>query len=297
MDEVASRAEIYTERFRRLTDPPMNWAAVQCRLLWYYQGIPRGPQGRFETINLVFWRLIKGRVRVTFPEIELEACPGSWVAIVRGMRKQEFSSDAYIESIHAHVDAGAAEWAGPPAAVFQDRRGKLKLATAALGEVVGERRADGRVPGARILQATSFQEQARIQGGLWRFFEELVPLLQASGIALRAPQNIDARVARSMAIIERWPWTAPWDRDSISRLAGISASQLDRVWRECRNQTPCQYWDLRRIRFAREKLENTRWSIKEIASELGFTHLAQFSNWFRCRQSMSPREYRERVAR
>ena len=135
-----------------------------------------------------------------------------------------------------------------------------------------------------------------MQSALWGFVQNLLPPLLSAGIQLRFPDISDPRVAHSMAAIHRLPLSAAWDRDAIARAASLSPSQLDRLWMQQLGFTPWQHWDRRRLRFAQEKLRYTDVQIKEIALELGFQHLTQFSTWFRSRQETSPSAYRAQIA-
>ncbi|MEZ0296852.1 MAG: helix-turn-helix domain-containing protein [Candidatus Methylacidiphilales bacterium] len=136
--------------------------------------------------------------------------------------------------------------------------------------------------------ALSFTQHAEVQSALWTLLAVVTPLLSQAGMELRPLEISDPAIASSMAMIDELALSLPWDRQLIAQKSGISPSQLDRRWRDELGQTPHYYWDQRRLRFARERLEITSHSIKEVASDLGFTHLARFSNWFRSRQGTSP---------
>ncbi len=271
------------------------WGGVRSRLLYYYRDVPTTFQAQFDTLNLIVWRLIKGTVRVVCSGNEYEAKVGEWVVVTGGQREQEFSSDAYIESIHIHVDAPAAEWAGPQVAVLSSSAALVR-ASAALSRAVADKSGPGRTPGGPGFQVDDFAEQVRQQGAVWGFLGQLVPLLQTQGVVLVEPVIDDDRIARSMVQVDALPLDKPWPRDAVALATGMSASQLDRVWRRVQGRTPFQYWDARRLRFARERLEHSADSIKQVALALGFVHMPQFSNWFHARLGVSPRSYRQNCA-
>ena len=56
--------------------------------------------------------------------------------------------------------------------------------------------------------------------------------------------------------------------------------------------SPAQYQMDIRLKKAHELLTTTNYSIAKIAENLGFSDTAQFSTFFRKRQNMTPREYR-----
>lgn len=258
-----------------------NWGRVSCRLVQAYQGEPTNFQGEFQSSNMIVWRLLKGSVDQYYQGREFHASEREWMVSNACRRRQDFSSDAKIVSIHLHIDCGRAEWHGPRIVGFRD---EAKLFAEAQ-----------RLVHVYETTSTSMATYAKMQASMWEFFGQLIPRLHEQGMEIRQPRISDERVKRSMEFLERTPLNESWDRERLATLAAVSASQLDRLWREACGHTPHHYWDRLRIGFAREKLENTDWTIKAIASELGFTQLAQFSNWFRAHQRMSPRHYRERL--
>ncbi|MEZ0299102.1 MAG: helix-turn-helix domain-containing protein [Candidatus Methylacidiphilales bacterium] len=273
----------------------LHWSAVRCHLRWYYEHTPHDFTGTFETVNLVAWHLVRGSVSVQFPELLLEAPRGTWMIMTRGIRTQCFSPNAYIQSVHLHVDTGSAEWTGPQAAVIAGSSALTKAASAIALSVPASAGA-GRNPPRGLAQPGTMVQHALLQQAVWGFCGQVFPLLLNAGIELRFPSITDPRVVQSMAAIESLPLERSWNRHHVAGIAGISHSQLDRLWNQQLGRSPWQYWDRRRIHHAREKLENTDAPIKEIASELGFVHLTQFSNWFSSRTGFSPRTYRMRTA-
>lgn len=270
-----------------------DWNTIHCRLLWYYKGPPNTQSGTFETVNFIIWRLVRGCVEVATDDDRVHAKAGEWVIMAHtlGRRRQEFTPDARIESLHLSIDTRAAKLTAPSIVVLPGNAA-LGRATAELGRQVLHRSRAGLTPEDHVFMSQSFLEQIELKKLLWSYLAVLVPLLSKAGMMFCEPDYSDPRVAVSISLIDNWPPNLAWDRKRISRAAGVSASQLDRIWRETRGETPFQYWNSRRIRFACDRLENSDCSIKEIAYDLGFRHLAQFSTWFHSRLNTSPREHR-----
>ncbi len=267
---------------------PSNWEKISCTMLRYYKGAPEAYSGTFESGKLVIWKLLKGSVTVSYSGLQLEGRENSWVILTGGRRSHEFSPDAVIESIQLYLELSSAHWLGPRGVILE-KGVSLDQACADLRK--GLHKAGQR--GRSIHPPESLIYHALLQGAVWSFLAKLLPELQRAGIEPGHQKITDPRIARSLSIIESLPTALPWDRDLMARAVNLSAHQLDRIWQKERTQTPFQYWEARRIGFAREKLETSHWSIKEIASELGFSQLAQFSNWFHRQQGCSPRSYRE----
>lgn len=270
-----------------------DWSKIHCRLLWYYEGPPNTQSGTFETVNFIVWQLIRGSVIVEAADNCVQARAGDCMIMSHklGRRTQVFSSDARIESLHLGIDTQSAEWIGPSIVVMRDDSAFSRAVTE-LGRYVLAHTRAGLKPGGHVFMCRTFLEQIQMNKQLWCFFGELGPRLTRAGMMIREPEHCEPGVAASMKLIDNWPLNLAWDRRQIARAASVSASQLDRIWREARGETPFQYWNSRRIRFACDRLENSTCCIKEIAFDLGFRHLAQFSTWFHNRMNASPREYR-----
>ena len=270
-----------------------DWNAVRCRLLWCYRNRPTTITGSFETMNFILWYMLEGEVEITSSGASLKAGKGSWMVLVPGLgrRTQNFSPKSRIISIHFSVEVGPAKWEGPSVAVLEGSH-ELRVAAEALEQFTYKKHRAGVPPGGPILSVSSFEEQIEIREKIWAFWRIFAPRIAAEGIRLRAPDLTHPVMAKSMALIESWPMAANWNRRELSHVVGVSASQLDRIWRDTCGQTPFQYWSQRRLLYACSQLQSMERGVKQIAYELGFVHLSQFSNWFRRHQHTSPRTYR-----
>lgn len=80
--------------------------------------------------------------------------------------------------------------------------------------------------------------------------------------------------------------------DEISNELFISRSKMIREFKKYYQQTPHAYLLDRKITFSKMLLRNTRHSIKEIASHLGFADAHYFCNIFKKKTGKTPSEYR-----
>lgn len=292
----ATRAKrsVETETGGFVTPRSYDWNSVHPRLLSCYRDTPATISGSFETMNFILWHLLEGEVEIASSESSLSASQGSWMVLVPGLgrRMQNFAPSSQIISLHFSVEVGPARWNGPSAMVLANDPA-LMAATVELERFTYNKHPKGVMSGGPVLTVSSFEEQIEIQQKTWSFWKPFSQQLAAAGITLRAPDTTHPVMAKSMALIESWPMATHWDRHEISRVVGVSASQLDRIWRETCGQTPFQYWSHRRLLYACRQLQRRERSVKEIAYELGFAHLPQFSNWFHRHQHTSPRTYRE----
>ena len=88
--------------------------------------------------------------------------------------------------------------------------------------------------------------------------------------------------------------TAKISPEEVAKRIGISYSLFRRIFKENMGTSPAQYQMDIRLKRAQELLTTTNFSIARIADKLGFTDTAQFSTFFRKRQNMTPREYRNK---
>lgn len=72
----------------------------------------------------------------------------------------------------------------------------------------------------------------------------------------------------------------------------LSPSQMNRIFKKDFSQTPCQYLLSLKISAAQELLITSDKSVKEIAFNLGFSDEYYFSNIFKKKTGLAPRNYR-----
>lgn len=84
---------------------------------------------------------------------------------------------------------------------------------------------------------------------------------------------------------------------SLNELAAsvnLSASRLRHIFKAETGMTPAQYLKSLRMRAAKELLESTFLSVKEIAVGIGYEHPSHFVRDFRKVYDISPAQYRAR---
>ena len=117
---------------------------------------------------------------------------------------------------------------------------------------------------------------------------ELISTLSAEGARNSAyPDSLN----RAIRVIE----TRPGEELSLRELAGsagCSVSTLQREFRRCCGTTASGYRRAMRIRLARQLLEGSELSIKEIAGRTGYFDQAHFSRDFKKSCGASPRAWR-----
>lgn len=84
----------------------------------------------------------------------------------------------------------------------------------------------------------------------------------------------------------------PLTTDEIAQLAGISRRQLERLFRQYLNAMPAKYYLNLRLAKARTQLQRSSQSVVQISLACGFASAAHFSNAYRERFGVTPREDR-----
>lgn len=108
---------------------------------------------------------------------------------------------------------------------------------------------------------------------------------QASNAARARLNRVTAHVGSHLAD----PLTAA----GLARVAGLSVSHFNRLFREWSGYSPLDYVRRQRLGEARRLLANIELSIKEIAARTGFSDPYHFSRSFRQMDGLSPTEFRE----
>jgi transcriptional regulator GlxA family with amidase domain len=88
---------------------------------------------------------------------------------------------------------------------------------------------------------------------------------------------------------------ARYDPEHLARLMRVSPRQLGRYTHELFNNTLQDWLDEQRLADAAAMLSQSDELIKTIAYDLGFKSVSHFSNKFKERYGMSPKEYKMSV--
>ena len=274
----------------------LDWSSLRCHLLWIYDGAPQCRRGTFPLSAVISaWLIRRGNVEAQIKDQACAARSGQWMIAAPGTLTQRFSEDARILSLRfqAAWPTGESILAGRPLFVLDARRfPRLERAASALQRLVQRH-----FPGTNLslqAQESDFRLFLRLQqlfaGWMLVFSEALVK----SGQELRDVGRVDQRALNAAREIDRFPLHAPFSSADLASKAGVSPSQLDRLFVHEFNLTPRRYFERRRLQHARFCLASRTIPIKELAYQLGFRHAAHFSIWFHRWAGVSPRDFRRR---
>jgi transcriptional regulator GlxA family with amidase domain len=82
---------------------------------------------------------------------------------------------------------------------------------------------------------------------------------------------------------------------ALARNFGMSQRTLSRRFKEATNMSPMDYLQQQRYEAARELLQTSNLSIKEIAYRVGYLDVSYFGKLFKQHANLSPRDYRSTV--
>jgi len=223
----------------------------------------------------------------------LQARAGEWVIPWSGFRYQEFSPDAELLSLHFE-----AHW--PDGKPLFDRGLSIRFPAASHPELESEARRLFRSVSAlgspEPLQwaavALPLESYLKIHGLLGHFVAALTTVLRGRGLQPTRLGIRDERVRQAMAWLDTQSLEIRFREGELAAQVGLGEKQFVRIFRAAAGVTPRRYFEQRRREVVMRLLLRSTLSIKEIASNLGFAHLSDFSAWFKELHGLSPREFR-----
>lgn len=277
-----------------------EWINLRTNLSWIYEGgVPAQHQrGNFSPDHMGAWLIKRGTVLLRQPDKTVRAGAGEWLIPWPGFRYQEFSSDAEILSVRFR-----AAW--PDSKPLFDRGLSIKFRAQDFPRLERLARQLLRSAGTIIpsdpvqlaQEAVPFERYMMVNMMFMRWLAQLYATLCLLGVR---PARVGVRDERIIAALQRLDTVALSERLSegwLAKDAGIGASQFVRLFRQEMGETPKQYFDQRRRNYCREMLAGSDVPIKEVAFDLGFKRLSDFSAWFKNHFGLSPRSFRNEVLR
>lgn len=275
-------------------DPLENWFDFRVQLLWAYSGpLEKWQSSALETDSIAAWLLRKGSVTLTYKSGTETHGTGRWIFPRAEDGWQDFSADAEILSIRF-----VAEW--PTGESLFDRSQTRTIPANQFPRMtrIAERLAR--------LAAISFpgvkEELRRMPGSPEKFFElqrllygwmlEYTAAMKTQKLDPHVLAQIDSRVRIAIHLMEMRSLSEPLREHELAKNAGLSTSQLNRLFVRQMGKTPADYWEEKRINSARLALLRSDQNIKSIAFDLGFSSLPHFSTWIKKKFGKSPRELR-----
>jgi AraC-like DNA-binding protein len=272
-----------------------DWSCLRTELIWIYDHEPAPPSrhGVFDHREGNWaWYLRKGEVSVTGKAGIFTARAGQWLLLPSEIHRHDFSDDAVLISVRfiCQWPTGANIFSSLSTAVLDgwDHPALARTARAL------ERLVRRHFPGPHRLyprQASEYPQFLRFQRAFFDWLEAWFQARVATGAQLSRRLG-DERALRAAQFLDEANLDRRFPRASLSATVGLSLVQLSRLFRKQFNLTPVQYWERRRLEFARLSLETSEIPLKELAARLSFHSASHFTVWFKRHAGSSPGRYR-----
>jgi AraC-like DNA-binding protein len=273
-----------------------DWGSIHADLAFIYEGeVAAGfRDSPCYPDFLGAWLVQQGTARLTQEGRTVQAKAGEWIVMRPAAGRQWFSDDARILSIRFQ-----AEWPDRkpffelglstvlPAVSHPGLETKGRRLLAVVRNITPETPTDLRA------HPVSLQAFIEIKTHFFEWFSELCTTLDRVGVHPTRTMLKDERIAKVLHNLDRLPLSTHLREEELAANVGLQVGQFVRVFRREVGTTPKRYFDERRREACRRLLASTDTPIKEIALELGYLRLSDFSAWFSAHQGTSPRDFRK----
>ncbi|MFK7910037.1 MAG: helix-turn-helix transcriptional regulator [Akkermansiaceae bacterium] len=280
-----------------------DWLHLSLHLLWSYdderklssdararKGIRRNKEYTdFKHSSALLVR--KGWVEVEHDGQLLRAEPGEWLIVKPTQRTQRLSDDVHLLSV-----AFEANWPdgrplignGLSCVIFAESCPLLEKQALKIARLMDRIAPD--TWNAKD-EMTSYQSYLEVQASLAVWMKTLIQTLSEKGIMPALLHGQDERVLCAVRILEAHPLNAPIMLGELAHRVGMSPSYLGSLFKQQIGKTPAAFRNDIKLDYAMRLLSTPDIRSKEVAMDLGFMHLSQFSRWFKSHAMCTPREY------
>jgi AraC-like DNA-binding protein/hemin uptake protein HemP len=280
-----------------------DWLHLSLRLLWSYDderrltsdqdarkgARRRGEYHKFKHSSALLVR--SGWVEIEHDGQLFRAEPGEWIIIKPTERTQRLSDDVHLLSV-----AFEAVWPdGRP--LLSDGLScvipanncpcleKQALQIARLMELISPDTWNAKD------EMTSYDSYLLVQASLAAWIKTLLQTLSERGIMPELLHRQDERVLRAVRILEAHPLNASIKLKELAQRVGMSPNYLGSVFKQQIGKTPATFRNDVKLDYAKRRLSTPDIRSKEVAMDLGFIHLSQFSRWFKTYAMCTPRDF------
>lgn len=277
-----------------------DWTTVRRDIAWAYEGKPqflhRTPVNSTPPLEAKGWLLLRGSVTLAWQSRQTaHVTTGQWVFLGEQRYEHHFSDNAEVLSV-----SFVARWPdnrplfshAPPTVFASSKHSPLERAARTLVRLVS--RTWPHIHHRPLLSDVEVDMQTYLatSQAVQRFFDAYLRTMSATGLTVSPPHGPDARVANALRLFNNISLSRRFDEVAAAAAPGLSASQLSRLFVAHVGVTPRNYFERRRVEYAREALAYSDTPVKQITFALGFKQQSHFCNWFRRNTGHSPRAYR-----
>ena len=279
-----------------------DWLNLSFHLLWCYDH-RLGMDGRYRNMinpppstkalfkNNAGWLVREGWAEVRHDNKVLRAYPGQWLIVKPTQRVQRFAEDTtlLVVTFDARWPDGT-NWLEDGLSTILDAAKYPDLERLACPMVKVTKTL---TPGWYIFEhRISRDDFLELHANLARWLNALASALSENGIEPTRRDRIDEKVFKALRLLQSLPLDSNLDRDKLAKDIGLSTVHLTRLFLKHIGITPNEYHNRLRIEQARRRLSIAGNRIKNVAAELGFSHLSHFSTWFKKNEKVSPASFK-----
>lgn len=274
----------------------LDWSKVSAVLSWVYDAevLQSYRSGRIHMSGQSCFLIESGGVLIETERGRVKVGPGNWVFPRQGERLQSFIPESRILSIHfqLHWPGGLPFFDWDVAVVMpQEEALALEAKTREISSFI--EKAFLVHPLEIRMASCTWMTHIRLQSLFHDWLILWFDLLEANGYRAKRFGNIDPLALSIVEALDRHSLEIEFTENELARQCNQSTAQMMRAFKREFNMTPRQYLEKRRTNEAIIRLTASHDPIKQIASELGFRSLSNFSAWCRKRTNCSPRTLRQ----
>ncbi|MBC2592929.1 helix-turn-helix transcriptional regulator [Ruficoccus amylovorans] len=272
-----------------------DYANLHLDLAWIYSGIvPEAfRDAHCQPDFMGAWLVIDGEIKLQQQGKTIVAYPGEWLILKLAYGTQHFAKNTRIRSIRFQ-----AEW--PDGQPFFNKGLSIKTPASACPELetlstelLEYIQNSGLKANYELrTQTVSFDCFMEIRSLFNKWFIKLHNHLNSLGVHASRGDIQDNTALNILHQLNHMPLVNQPTIKDMAEQAGVSISQFNRKFREEIGVTPKRYFLNRKLNACRRLLAFSEVPIKEVAYDLGFKRLSDFSAWFRANEGISPRDYR-----
>lgn len=273
-----------------------DWLRLSSRLVWIYDhAVLKSGSGRnFRSTDYSAWLIRRGHVEVAWSGQEKVVIGrGFWVIPPLNLeRSQFFSRDAAILSIRFRLEWPNCNQLFPLKKLVYVRSSSVPELEKYARDLLSISGGHLSLPCLRKDGFMDFRTHAGSQAKFWQWLDIWSSVMVKNGVEPFPPTSMDSRVESAMKLIDNMAFTGKIPYDNLGKIAGLGKVQIDRLFLKNIGMTPRKYLEKKVLESAKELLQTTGLSVKEIGFKLGFTSASHFCFWFRKRAGFYPLEFK-----
>jgi AraC-like DNA-binding protein len=275
--------------------PLHSWSSLHSQLVWAYDHQPDQKSRQLRTDHTRCnwaWFIRKGTVHIEGKSGVSTASSGEWLLLPSEHHNQKFSPNASLISLKfiCQWPSGENIIKSPKALVLQGSEHPELEQTACQLAHMYQQEFPSLHHNTYSFQNVNYRRFFQFQRVFQDWLEAWLDTRLTLGDTI-SRQIGDARILSAIRILNDAPLDSGFPQTLLSTL-GLGMAQLNRLFRQELTLTLQQYWERRRVEYARTCLENSEMTQKAIAYSLGFSDVPHFNTWFKRHTSTPPGRYR-----